>query len=225
MDLYIYSDESGVFDQVHNKFFVFGGLILIGKQERDDCIHRYLSAEACIRPKYNPEDELKASLISNREKSSLFRAMNPYYKFGVTVYEQELRETVFCDKKTRQRYQDFAYKRGLKNALVSLQDQGVIGKSVGNMYIFVDEHTTATNGRYELKEGLEQEFRTGTHNYNFLKFFPPIFDKMGGIHLTFCNSASTTLVRAADIIANKIYHAAEGGDAISRDNLFIQKLP
>ncbi len=225
MDIYIYSDESGVFDQAHNEFFIFGGLILIGKQERDNCIHRYLSAEACIRPKYKPKDELKASLITNKERSSLFRAMNPYYKFGVTVYEQELRETVFSDKKTKQRYQDFAYKRGLKNALVSLQGLGIIGKTIGNIYIFVDEHTTATNGRYELKEGLEQEFRTGTHNYNFQKFFPPIFDEMGGISLKFCNSASTTLVRAADIIANKIYHATESGNVLCRDNLFIQKLP
>ena len=28
MEIYVYSDESGVFDKVHNELFVFGGLIL-----------------------------------------------------------------------------------------------------------------------------------------------------------------------------------------------------
>ena len=29
MDIFIYSDESGVFDQKHNKFFVFAGILFI----------------------------------------------------------------------------------------------------------------------------------------------------------------------------------------------------
>ncbi len=37
MDLYIYSDESGVFDKAHNEIFVYGGLIFLGKREKDDC--------------------------------------------------------------------------------------------------------------------------------------------------------------------------------------------
>lgn len=41
MNIYIYSDESGVFDKVHNDYYVYGGLILLGKKQRDDCIHKY----------------------------------------------------------------------------------------------------------------------------------------------------------------------------------------
>ena len=33
MDIYIYSDESGVFDKEHNDFFVFAGVILLGEDE------------------------------------------------------------------------------------------------------------------------------------------------------------------------------------------------
>lgn len=36
MDLFIYSDESGVFDKIHNEIFVYGGLIFLGKEEKDD---------------------------------------------------------------------------------------------------------------------------------------------------------------------------------------------
>lgn len=31
MDLFIYSDESGVFDKAHNEIFVYGGLIFFRK--------------------------------------------------------------------------------------------------------------------------------------------------------------------------------------------------
>ena len=37
------------------------------------------------------------------------------------------------------------------------------------------------------------------------KFFPPLFPNMKSVDLDYCNSAKITLIRAADIIANKIY--------------------
>ena len=76
----------------------------------------------------------------------------------------------------------------------------------GENYFFVDEHTTATDGKYELREALEQEFRFGTYNWNYSVFFPPLFPNVKTVDVCFCNSSKVTLVRAADIIANKIYH-------------------
>lgn len=34
MNIFVYSDESGVFDNKHNDFFVFGGLIILGTEEK-----------------------------------------------------------------------------------------------------------------------------------------------------------------------------------------------
>ncbi len=34
MNIYVYSDESGVFDKEHNDCFVFGGLILLGTEDK-----------------------------------------------------------------------------------------------------------------------------------------------------------------------------------------------
>lgn len=45
MDLFVYSDESGVFDKAHNEIFVFGGLIFIGKDQKDEYARRYIAAE------------------------------------------------------------------------------------------------------------------------------------------------------------------------------------
>lgn len=214
MDLFIYTDESGVFDKVHNSTYVYGGLILFGKKQKEECARKYSRAERCIRyNNYSKDAELKASFVTNKEKGKLLRSLNAYVKFGVVIDECRVLDSIFDDKKTKQRYLDYAYKIGLKRCLQNLISERVIlPENINNMYIFADEHSTATNGRYELKEALEQEFKRGTYNFNWDRFFPPLFPHMGGINLRFCNSECTPLVRAADIVANKIYNRAINND-------------
>lgn len=65
MNIFIYSDESGVFDKIHNEYFVFGGLILLGKDSKEEWERLYRNAEIAITPKYQQNQELKASVVSN----------------------------------------------------------------------------------------------------------------------------------------------------------------
>ena len=127
----------------------------------------------------------------------------------------------------KQRYLDFAFKIGLKKALSLLVDQGkIVASDVENINVYVDEHTTATDGKYELRESLLQEFKYGIHNWNYNLFFPPMFPEMLDVNLTFCNSEKYPLVRAADIIANKMYHSVVSGKSMTHiNNLTIKTLP
>lgn len=120
---------------------------------------------------------------------------------------------------------DYAYKIGLKRALQQLITADVIGKNIDNIFVYNDEHSTATNGRYELREGLEQEFKLGTYNMQYNKFFPPLFESMQGIHLEFCDSKKVTLVRAADIVANRIYYMALNRKVENLSEIYISTLP
>ena len=72
----------------------------------------------------------------------------------------------------------------------------------------MDEHNTATDGKYELREALEQELIVGTFNYHYSVFYKPILPYSKAVTLEFCNSAKKRLVRAADIIANHVYYLA-----------------
>ena len=49
MDIFIYSDESGVFDKIHNKYFIFAGIVLLSKEEKDDAVRKYKKIEKNIR--------------------------------------------------------------------------------------------------------------------------------------------------------------------------------
>lgn len=92
MNIFIYSDESGVFDFVHNEYFVFGGIVCFGKKEKETLSRKYSRAESIIKNKGNyPKDfELKASNITNSEKGKLFRSLNNVYKFCAIIDQNKI---------------------------------------------------------------------------------------------------------------------------------------
>lgn len=211
MNIYVYSDESGVFDKEHNDYFVFGGLILLGTEDKENWSRKYSSVEKMLRANkgVKKDYELKATHVTNKEKGKLYRSLNGCYKFGVVIREKEVLERIYRSKKDKQRYLDYAYKIAVKRAFEVLIKEGIINPDdIERLYFYVDEHTTATNGRYELQEALEQEFKLGTYNGKYDTYYEPIFRKMKDVQLEYCNSQSKLLVRAADIVANKIYYLA-----------------
>lgn len=231
MDLFIYSDESGVLDYLHNDYYVFGGILLIGKESKDIAVRKYLTAEKAIRSseKYEKNAELKATKISNSEKGKLYRSLNNYYKFAVVIKQKSIHKKIFEEKKSKQRYLDYAYKLGLKKLLQELISENIIDiNNIDNIRVFADEHTTATNGKYELRELLLQEFKSGTFNTDYNIFFKPIIPNLKNVEVCYCNSEKTPLVRAADIIANRVYYHANKDqiDKLKNTNhLVIKELP
>ena len=211
MNIYIYSDESGVFDKKHNDYFVFGGLIFIGKVDKENWSRKYSNVEKSLRAnkKVSADYELKATRITNKEKGKLFRSLNNCYKFGVIIKEKNVLDRIYSSKKDKQRYLDYTYKIAVKRAFENLiKNEKINPDEIERLYFYVDEHTTATNGKYELQEALEQEFKLGTYNCEYNTYYAPIFRKMKEVKLKYCNSESKLLIRAADIVANKIFYLA-----------------
>lgn len=225
MNIFVYSDESGVFDNKHNDFFVFGGLIILGTEEKKIWSRKYSRAEKTIREKrlsrLNFKDcELKASRISNSEKGKLFRSLNNCLKFSAIVNQNEVLSKIFASKKDKQRYLDFVYKIAVKKAFEHLIDSNKINKlEIENIFFYVDEHTTATNGRYELREGLEKELKNGTYNYYYNIFYPPLFPNLKSVNLEFCNSENKLLVRASDIVANRVFYLTRNNNNDELNNI------
>lgn len=230
MEIFVYSDESGVLDKVHNDYFVYGGIMFLSKEARDNCTRKFVAAERNTKAAMHmPESiEAKASNISNKQKGKLFRALNNEIRFGVIVDQNRVLDRIFQSKKDKQRYLDYVYKIVIRRCFEFLIRENRIKSDVAcNLHFFVDEHTTATNGKYELREALEQELKNGTYNISWDRFFEPVFPNAGVITLEYCNSSVKPLIRAADIIANKIYYYANSipmYTSFERD-LFVIRLP
>lgn len=230
MNLFIYSDESGVFDKVHNDIFVFGGTLFLGKEQRDIASRKYSAAERIVRKSESIDigKEVKAFTVSNGGKYDLYRSLNKFQKFGVVVDQQQVLDRIYKGKKDKQRYLDYVYKIGIKRKFeCMIKSKTINPDEIEGLYFFIDEHTTATNGCYELKESLEQEFKFGTYNYNYCKFYPPIFPNLKSVNVTFCNSSSKLLIRSADIVANRIFYLYRTGqiDKIDKNTTHICFLP
>ena len=227
MELYIYSDESGVFDKRHNDYYTYGGLILVGRNLRDNVARKYLGAERNIAKAYQSGMELKASYIKNKHKTKLFGAVKPCVKFGAVIKQHEVHDEIFKHKESKQRYLDYVYKIALKNAFHAMQAHHIIQfDEISGLNVFVDEHTTATDGIYELRQALLQEFKIGTFNMTWQKFYPPIFPNLRDVKLQYCNSAKVPLVRASDIVANRLYYLATNKlDTSMQSNFYIKKFP
>lgn len=207
MNLFVYGDESGVFDKAHNDVFVFGGLIFLGRESREVAYRKYIHAERAIESKYGGR-ELKASVVSPKHKGSLFRSTNGFTRYAFVISQQSVMDQIFFSKKSKQRYLDYVYKVGLKRVFGRLISGGALNPDdVDNVYVRFDEHTTATDGKYELREGIEEEFKHGTFNFRYNIFHEPIFPNMRGVvDLNFRNSENDALIRASDIIANRAWH-------------------
>ena len=230
MRIFIYSDESGTFDRVHNDFFIFAGVICFNKKERDIATRKFSHAEKVLRENHYKgiDIELKACHISNKEKGKLYRSLNQVYKFCVVIKQKNINRKIFEHKKHKQRYLDYAYKIVIKKCLeLIVQNYYIRPREVDDMEFNVDEHTTATNGKYELREGLLSEFKYGTFNLTYEKHFKPVFPRLNRIEVNFCNSKNNYLVRASDIISNHCYHKAltNNGLVDEKNNMFVYYLP
>lgn len=227
MDIYVYSDESGVFDKRHNDYFVFGGLIFLSKEDKDNESRKYRHVESIIECRYKKGEELKASILSNKDKGKIYRSLNKNIKFAAVVKQKDVLDNIYAHKKSKQRYLDYVFKIALKRAFQKLIEyQYIIADEVDNVHIFCDEHATATDGRYELKEALEQEFKIGTFNMEYRNYYPPIFSGMKGIELSFKDSKTTPLIRAADIVANRIYNeVVNQSSRLDKNKLIITFFP
>lgn len=218
MNIYVYSDESGVLDKQHNRYYVFGGLIFLSGDKRDECSRKYIAAEKNVRlsESIGMNTEVKACNIQSKSKNKLYRILKLEDRFGVVINQRRLlNDELFSNKKSKQRYLDWAYKMAVKTKFQEMISQGVIDpRKVESISFLVDEHSTATDGWYELRESLEKEFKIGMLNFDYMTFHEPLFPSVKSVNLQYCNSAKNTLVRAADIIANRIFFIANKNNGI-----------
>lgn len=227
MDIFVYSDESGVFDVKHNKCYVYGGVIFLNKNDKDVENRKYKNIEKSLRENNNylKNKEIKACILTGKQKYKIMNATKKVIKFGVIINQKEIHPKIFEDKKNKQRYLDYAYKIGVKNCLKKLiAEKKILKEKVENIYIFVDEHSTTINGKYEFKEGLIQEFKSGTFNSSYEVYTKPIFKNLKHLEVKYCNSEKTPMIRLADITSNYLYSGVLNNKPI-QNTIYLKMLP
>ncbi len=214
MRLYVYADESGAFDKFHNDVFVYGGVVLLGTAAKDNAVRRFLAIEREIifaSADHDPKAELKASQMTLKERKRSFTSIERpgCHQYAAIVDQQALYDAIFDSKRRKQQFLDYALKRAVKSGIVeALRLAGVAKEEVDSVTVVVDEHSTSTDGRYNLQETTDEELRRGMFNFNYRKFFPPVFaHEIPKVKVAYVDSSKVPLIRAADVTANWAYMA------------------
>lgn len=214
MKLYVYADESGAFDKVHNDTFVYGGVVIAGAAAKADAEHRYAAMESRLReskPGFEDGSEIKASRLDMRSRKRVFASIERpgCHQFAVIVDQKALNDQVFDSKRRKQRFLDYALKRGVKEGILEAMRLNAISpRDVDAISVVVDEHSTSTDGKYNLAESINEELRNGMFNPTWQVFYQPVFGNwLPEIPVSYVDSSKVAMVRAADITANWAFMA------------------
>lgn len=141
MNIYVYTDESGVFDKDHETTYVYGGIIYLNSEDKESSGRKYIAAETSLRtsfPRYR-RGELKANRLDNKHKAGLFRSLNDEIKFSIVISIDRVHDRIFNEKRSKQRYLDYVYKVGLKRVFQRLIFDGKINVTeVDSISIYTD---------------------------------------------------------------------------------------
>ncbi|KJU89062.1 DUF3800 domain-containing protein [Streptococcus parasanguinis] len=205
----IFIDDSGVFHSNHN-YFVYAGFCFISDEDKISAKKRYRSLNTKIKKEKGVEGELKASNIEKKHKNTLYKVLRNEISFSVSVNLKRVHSGVMKDKKSRQRFKDYALRRVVKELFKKLLEQGAISKGDDiELYLNIDQQGIATNGLYGLGEGIHEEFKYGINNFNYGNFYPPILEGEFIVYTKSCISANDYLIQAADILANRVWNSYE----------------
>lgn len=220
-NIYIYSDESGVFDTKVNEFFIYSGIILLSKEEKERCKNLFLNLEKRLKKKHNIKrnKELKATMLTPKEKSNILRAFNNFHKFAVVINLNKVNKEFFLRKQSKRRHLDYSYKLGIKRAFQHLIEKKLLDNTKETILsINYDEHNMSTDAYRNFKEDIADEFKYGRTNHKYNKFHQPIFRNLTQLHIKSCNSENETLIRVSDILANIIYTSIRD-NIINKNNI------
>lgn len=203
----VFLDDSGVFTKGQDDYFVYAGYVFVGSAAKDEAKRRYRSLSDSIRKKIGHTGELKAKhLAGTKHKRALAKVLEDYESLTCVITLPSIKQSIMENKLSIHRYKDYAIKITIKRKLETLINAGHIDPIKDTeLNIYIDEQHTSTDGFYNLKESIREEFVNGIRNLDYGSFHPPLFSGEVVIRVQFCDSSSNYLVQASDILANRMH--------------------
>lgn len=230
--IYINMDDSGILmkGNLDEPIFVYGGIIFLSKEEKDDFIRQYSALVNNIKPKYCSDfkkdislsqthclthykrnckyncPELKSSLIEPSDKRRFLNLIKKYTCSVAVVNNTRLYDSVVKDKASKGRFKDYVTRRLVKEIIKQLISENRINpENPVKLILNLDEQATKSNGYYDLKSGIIEELQYGIVNYNYDTFFTPILSNVD-VDVYHQDSYNSLCVQAADLIVGEVRH-------------------
>ena len=122
--------------------------------------------------------------------------------FCCIINNSSVKDYIMESKSSKGRYLDYAQKMLVKKIFLDLIREGKINsKKPVKLTMYIDEQTTKSNGYYNLKESIKEEFLHGIMNYNYGVIHEAILHSSFEIDIHYVDSKKNYIVQAADFVA------------------------
>jgi len=199
-------DDSGVFHKTESSgYFVYAGYVFFNMNDSDSAKRKYKKALSELKKSVDLEGEFKASSLNAKHKRSLHNSVREFDSLSIAVKLDRVYDHIINDKKSRGRYKDYILKRGIKSKLSeALKYERINADDDINLFIYIDEQQTATNGYYSLEASIKEELQYGIHNFDYGITHNRILNGAINVKVEYCDSKSNYLIQASDILANRV---------------------
>lgn len=206
--IHIYIDDSGRLEP-HSRYFVYAGYCFIEDKPKNKAKSIYKKMVKQISKENEFDFELKASNLKDySHRNSLYKVLRQEMTFSVAIDNHNLRDYILQDKKSRQRFKDYAIRRIIKKLFNKLISHGYINSDEDiELFLNIDQQGFATNGLYGLGDGIFEELHEGIYNFSYGKFFEAILTGDFKVSTKSCVSENDYLIQAADILANRVWNS------------------
>ena len=212
-EVYIYMDDSGKLSN-YEKCCCYGGIVFFNKKDKDKFITQYrqivrqIKCSECNKDKNNCDNvcpEIKNSKIkSASNKRWIMNYIKKYSMFCCIINNSRVKDYIMESKSSKGRYLDYAQKMLVKKIFLDLIREGKINSSKPvKLPMYIDEQTTKSNGYYNLKESIKEEFLHGIINYNYGVTHEAILYSDFEIDIHYVDSKKNYVVQAADFVAGR----------------------
>ncbi len=205
--IFFFFDDSGVLHKNEQSgYFVYAGYVFLGRENLDSAKRKYIHANKEIKKATGMSGELKAAGLKPKYKRSLFNSVKAYESLSVAVNISKVYDHILAEKKSICRYKDYILKICIKAKLVEFIERGALSASDDvDIFVYIDEQLTATNGYYDLRDSIREELQYGIVNWNYGVVHPRVFSGAVRVFIEYCESKHNYLIQASDILANRIW--------------------
>lgn len=157
-------DDSGKLNN-KEKFLVYGGLYFTNKNELELFKRKYKNIRNDIWKKdyYKDTLELKGYTLKSKDRLRLLRFINRYDKLALIVDNSQIEKSeILFNKDAKGRYRDYVIKFLIKSLFIKLISENKINSHKKIVLIInMDQETSKSNGKYNLKDGIYEELVKG----------------------------------------------------------------
>ena len=212
-EIFVFMDDSGKLTN-NDICCCYGGVVFLDKKEKDKFITQYKQIINNIKCNYCDKDinncnkncpEIKNyTLKDNAKKRWIKNYINKYKTFCVVVKNKNVYSYIINNKASKGRFIDYIQKIIIKEIFIHLIKNKDINPNENiKLNLYIDEQTTKSNGYYNLKNSIIEEFRYGISNYNYGAKYNAILHNNFDVNIIYVDSKKNYAVQAADFMAGE----------------------